>query len=102
MLEAAMKQVALPLLVGLLTLTGCASQYVIKLTNGTEITSEGKPRREGGAYVFKDAKGEEHLVPAGRVREIEPTSMSREEKKPKSGPSLPSPRKRKWYFLWLA
>jgi hypothetical protein len=96
-----MNKLALPLLVGALVLTGCASGYVIKLTNGTEITSASKPRREGGAYVFKDAKGEEHSVAAGRVSEIAPSSMAAEAKKPKARPSAPVPHKRKWYFLWL-
>jgi hypothetical protein len=97
-----MKKLALPLLAGALVLSGCASSYVIKLTNGTEITTPSKPRREGGAYVFKDAKGEEHAVAVTRVREIAPASIAAEEKKPKSGPSLPTQHKRKWYFLWLA
>ena len=97
-----MKKLALPLLVGLLVVSGCASHYVIRLTNGTEITAANKPQREGGAYRFKDAKGEEHLVPAGRVREIAPASIAEEERKPKRAPSVPLPHKRKWYLLWLA
>jgi hypothetical protein len=97
-----MNKLALPLLVGALVLSGCASSYVIKLTNGTELTTASKPKREGGAYVFKDAKGEEHSVAAARVREIAPASMAAEERKPKSRPSAPMPHKRKWYYLWLA
>ena len=97
-----MKKLALPLLVGLLVVSGCASHYVITLANGTEITTANKPQREGGAYRFKDAKGEEHLVAVGRVREIAPASMANAEKKPKRPQSVPLPHKRKWYLLWLA
>jgi len=76
-----MKKLALPLLAGLLVVSGCASHYVIKLANGTEITSANKPQREGGAYRFKDSKGEEHLIAVGRVREIAPASMANEDER---------------------
>jgi hypothetical protein len=94
-----MKRLVLPLLIGCLALSGCASQYVIKLTNGNEITTASKPKLKGTAYSFKDAKGQEHLVSQGRVYEIAPASMSKAESKPK--PPQPN-HKRKWYFLWLA
>ena len=96
-----MNKLALPLLVGLVVLSGCASQYVIKLSNGNEITSSTKPRLDGNVYRFKDANGVDHMVPRGRVREIEPTSMAEAEKKPKSVPTASTPSKRHWYFLWL-
>jgi uncharacterized lipoprotein YajG len=99
--EVAMKKLAIPLLAGLLMLSGCASQYVIKLTNGNEITSATKPRLQGSVYYFKDAKGEDHMVSRGRVLEIEPTSMARAENKPKPVPTGSMPHKRHWYFLWL-
>ncbi len=99
--EWRMKRLALPLLFGLLALAGCSTQYVIKLTNGAEITTPSKPKRQGGAYVFKDAKGEQRMIPAGRVREIEPASMAKQENKPKAGPSVAPPHKRHWYLLWL-
>jgi hypothetical protein len=97
-----MQEIALPLVLGLLVLSGCASSYVIKLTNGAEITTPSKPQLDGGAYRFKDAKGEQHLIPAGRVREIAPASIAKEEQKAKRAPSTPAPHKRKWYLLWLA
>jgi hypothetical protein len=97
-----MKKLAIPLLAGLLVVSGCASHYVIKLTNGAQITTANKPQREGGAYRFKDSQGKEHLVPAGRVQEIAPASMANEERKPKRAPSVPLPHKRRWYLLWLA
>jgi hypothetical protein len=53
-------------------LTGCARHYVIKLNNGSQITTASKPRLQEGSYCYKDAKGEKHFVAAGRVREIAP------------------------------
>jgi hypothetical protein len=96
-----MKKLFLPLLAGLLVLSGCANHYVIKLTNGTEITSASKPKLEGVVYHFKDAKGGDHVISRGRVLEIEPASSARAEKKPKSVPTASAPHKRHWYFLWL-
>jgi hypothetical protein len=98
---SAMKKASLPVLIGLIMLTGCAHHYVMKLNNGSQITTATKPRLKDGSYSFKDAKGEEHYVPAARVREIAPASAAERESKPqpvKGGP----PKKRHWYFLWLA
>ena len=81
-------------------LCSCARQYTIKLSNGNEINTAGKPSLVEGSYHYKDARGVDNTVPAGRVTEIEPASMSKEEQKP-----LPSPtraRHRHWYLLWLA
>lgn len=94
-----MKILVLPLLIGLLALSGCASHYVMKLTNGAEITTVGKPRLKGNTYCFKDAKGQEHFVSRGRVHQIEPASLANEENKPRP---FQQQKKRKWYLLWLA
>ena len=97
----AMKTPAIALLIGVIALTGCAHSYVLRLTNGSEITTAGKPHLKDGAYYFKDAKGEEQWVMAASVREIAPTSVAEAENK--SQPTkLKSDKKRKWYFLWLA
>ena len=96
-----MNRAALLILVGLLALTGCAHHYVLKLTNGGEITTATKPRLKDGAYHFKDAKGEEHLVPEASVREVAPASMAAREDKPRPM-KMNQDKKRKWYFLWLA
>jgi hypothetical protein len=94
-----MKKLALPLLIGALTLSGCASQYVMKLNNGTEITTASKPRLKGSFYTYKDAQGKEHRMSASRVQEIEPASFAAKEKKTKPAKVE---HKRKWYYLWLA
>jgi hypothetical protein len=69
------------LLFGLLLLSGCAHQYVMRLNNGTQITTASKPKLERGFWHFKDAKGGDHMIPEGRVREIAPESIAREEDK---------------------
>ena len=53
-----------------------ASRYNITLNSGNSITAYSKPRLEGGHYVYKDAKGQDTYVMAGRVREIAPRGMS--------------------------
>ncbi len=75
-----MKKTACVLLVGLSALTGCAHSYVMTLTNGTQIFTASKPRLERSSYYYKDARGRDCFVPAGRVREIAPASMVKEEK----------------------
>jgi hypothetical protein len=97
----ALKKAGLPLLVGLMVLSGCASHYVLKLTNGTEITTETKPRLEDGSWRFKDAAGEEVYVPSGRVLQVTPASSAAREPQPQGVQGGP-PKKRHWYFLWLA
>ncbi len=84
---------------GLLAWSGCAQQYVMKLNNGHEIVTPSKPKLQGPVYHFKDAKGQDHVIPQGRVLEIEPVSMAREENSFK--PQQPKKPKH-WYFLWLA
>jgi len=95
-----MKKAWLPSLLILIVLTGCANHYVLKLTNGAEITTVNKPRFKDGGWYFKDAKGDEHFVPAARVNEVAPVSTAARESKPK--PVKGPPKKRHWYFLWLA
>jgi hypothetical protein len=91
---------AIALLVGVTLLTGCAHSYVLRLTNGSEITTASKPHFKDGTYYFKDAKGEEQWIMAASVSEIAPASVAKAENK--SSPTrLKSNKKRKWYLLWL-
>ena len=76
-----MKKLLLTLAVAGL-LTGCSHTYVITLNNNIRVTTTSKPQLQGGNYYFKDANGQENSIPAGRVKEIAPASMVKEEKTP--------------------
>src|ERR1035441_7476575 len=78
-----MKKASLPLIIGLIVLSGCASHYVIKLDNNSEITTSTKPKLREQVYYFKDIKGEQQSVPRFRVRELAPATMAAREDKPK-------------------
>ena len=52
--------------------TGCARRYQMTLYNGNRITTKGKPKLEGGYYVFRDIEGQTNVIPAGRVSVLEP------------------------------
>ena len=72
-----MKKLFLSALAGMLLLSGCASHYVLILTNGERITTKGKPKMVNGYFVYKDASGHEgQPVRAGNVREVSPASMA--------------------------
>lgn len=89
-----MNKLTLTFLLSLLTLCGCAHQYVIKLNNGTQIVTPSKPQLKGNSYHFKDAKGQEHVVSLGRVTEVGPVSMASED----YNPITPAPAKKHWYW----
>jgi hypothetical protein len=44
------------------------------------MTTSSKPKLKNGFYYFKDPQGKETFVSQGRVREIAPSSMSKDEK----------------------
>jgi hypothetical protein len=97
-----MKAPASLLLIGLLALSGCANHYVMRLDNGMQITTPGKPQLKDNIFSYKDAKGEKHYIAASRVREVEPASLAAKEDKIKpSSPPAPPKSKRHWYYLWL-
>ena len=77
-------------------LCGCAQQYVIKLSNGMQLTTANKPKLKGATYYFKDAAGHENTIPQGRVTEIEPASEATQEANFK--PSYPKPKTHWWQF----
>ncbi len=67
-----MKQILLRLVLLVAMLgAGCRSHYQLTLNNGGAITAYSKPKLVSGAYVFKDANGQETQVSAGRVRAID-------------------------------
>ena len=55
-------------------LAGCAQRYKITLTNASVISTSSKPKinAAGSAYSYKDLRGREAWVSAGRVVEIAP------------------------------
>ena len=78
----------------MLGLCGCAHQYVMKLSNGMEVTCPGKPKLKGSYYCYKGPRGEEQMIPQSRVLEIEPASMAEEETKFK----VSEPKQKHWYW----
>lgn len=76
-----MNKMLLPLLAGLLILTGCAHGYVLTLNNGQRISTTNKPHLDRGFYYFKDPSGQQRMIFAGRVREIAPAGMVTEDPK---------------------
>ena len=93
-----MKKLALPSVIVLIAVSGCSTQYVMKLGNGEQITCVGKPKLQGVTYYYKDAAGKQHRISQSQVVEVGPASMVKEDE-----PKPPvQPRPRHWYFLWLA
>jgi len=94
---------AFALLVGLVGLCGCAHQYLMKLSDGDEIISFSKPKRQGASYHFTDSAGVKHVIPTSRVVKIRGVAVAKEEEKPTAPVSPVRTKKPKhWYFLWLA
>jgi hypothetical protein len=83
-----MKKFVLPLLfLTLLAGPGCTRHYVMKMSNGLQITTASKPKLKGATYYFKDATGKVNKVSQSRVLEILPASMAKDER-PRFKPSL--------------
>jgi len=70
----------LPVLFLLLAGSGCARHYVMKMSNGMQVTTASKPKLKGQTYYFKDATGQVNKVSQSRVLEIMPASMAKEQK----------------------
>ena len=92
-----MNKALLPSILAVGILCGCAHQYVLKLSNGMQVTTNSKPRLKGAYYYYKDAQGHQIPVPQSRVLQIEPASMAADEKK--FTVSKPHP-KRHWWQFW--
>jgi hypothetical protein len=73
----------LPLCLTVLLLgAGCVSHYTIVLDNGSQIAAKSKPKLKNGVYYYKDIQGKDAGLPSGRVVEISPSSMMKQEKAP--------------------
>ncbi len=92
----AMNKWILLLAVSVFALCGCAHQYVMRLTNGMQITTPHKPKLQGATYVYKDAQGRENYVPQSRVVEVAPASMVAEENKF----TVSKPKQKHWWQFW--
>lgn len=57
---------------GMLTLVGCASDYIIATNDGRLIDSQDKPKLDDdtGMLMYKDEEGRENQIPHSDVREI--------------------------------
>ncbi|HYG24217.1 MAG TPA: YgdI/YgdR family lipoprotein [Verrucomicrobiae bacterium] len=69
-----MKTIIFLMLVSLMA-TGCARRYTMTTNGGGQIVSKGRPQLSNGVYVYKDLQGRRATVPAGRIREVAPSSM---------------------------
>ena len=67
----------LALLACVIVLSGCASGYVIKLNNGSQITGVSKPRLKDNTYYFKDAKGQDGADQQGEDNSLAPVEDGR-------------------------
>ena len=83
------------LLLSLVGICGCAHEYVMKLSNGEQLLTPHKPKLKGTYFIYKGARGQEHMVPQSRVEQIEPASVAAKENK--FTPSNPKP-KHWWQF----
>jgi len=69
-----MKHLFPALALGALLLAGCASHYVVTLTNGYHVVAAEKPHLEGFNFVFTDLNGRTNSISSTRVRAITPVS----------------------------
>jgi hypothetical protein len=98
---ATVMRLALVLVFGFVSLSGCARHYVIKTASGHQIDAFGRPKLTEGTYHYKDGSGRKSAISASRVLEIEPASLVKEEEKETTKRFQPKKPKH-WYFLWLA
>src|SRR4051812_340437 len=95
-------KLACTLLVSVVVLCGCAHDYLMKLSNGDQLVAASKPKVRGANYHFRDDAGMEHVIPRSRVVKITPGSMLNEQQPPPSPENSSRPKRKHWYFLWLA
>jgi hypothetical protein len=53
-------------------LTGCSSEYIISTTDGTMITTQGKPKldEDSGMYKYEDSEGRSGTIKKDEVKQI--------------------------------
>jgi hypothetical protein len=95
---AIMKKLILSLTLSALACGGCASNYVMKMSNGTQMETASKPKLKGSNYYWKDAKGREQITPQSKVHEILPadTAKQEDERQPYKGDKP----KTHWWQFW--
>ena len=56
----------------LLSLTGCASEYIIATTDGQLISTDGKPKLDTDTdmYRFEDSEGRDQQIQKSSVKQI--------------------------------
>ena len=60
--------------------SGCARHYVITTNNGSKITTNSRPKKKDGYYLYKDLQGNKTSIFAGRVAEIAPATNEKKKK----------------------
>lgn len=84
-----MKLLPISLLAAVLAFgSGCARHYVITTNNGTKITTNSRPKKKDGYYLYKDMQGNKTSIFAGRVAEIAP--LAKENKKKSTFEFIPA------------
>ena len=78
---------------------GCYRYYTVKLTNGAQFGTIGKPKLDpqDGAYHYTDGKGRKRAIAAGHVAVIQPTAMAEQEEE-NSRLKPASTKKKHWYW----
>ena len=59
---------------GVALLSGCASRYVVTLTDGRQVVAAAKPHLVDFNFVFTDLNGRTNSIPSTDVRAITPAS----------------------------
>ena len=67
------------LLLAVVMLCGCKTQYDISTSSGAKITAIGKPKyiKESDEFLFTDTAGRKMYIKGSRVRVIEPHEESK-------------------------
>ena len=63
---------------------GCSTRYTIATTNGSQVTTKGKPRydKSTATWWYKDMSGQQRTISGGSVTEVAPQSMMSKDESP--------------------